>query len=107
MIRSFPARLFRAVTKANLPSRRRGKLDRYLNRCFGRPDFVTRVQVKSLFSGRLNEMDIPATLVQLETWQRGESLLVAMPDLKHEHIEFLTSGMTRGERCKRFGRLAL
>ena len=82
-------------------------MKRSLNRCLACSDVVTRVQVKSLFSGRLNDMDVPATLAQLEAWQGGESLLVAMPDLKHEYIEFLTSGITQSERCERFGRLAL
>ena len=64
---------------------------------------MTRVQIKSLFTGRLNQMDIPASREQLECWQGGESLLVAMPDLEHDHIEFLVSGMTRAERRERFG----
>ena len=68
---------------------------------------MTRVQIKSLFTGRLNEMDIPASREQLRRWQGGESLLVAMPDLAHDHIEFLVSGMTRAERRKRFGPLAV
>ena len=64
---------------------------------------MTRVQNQSLFTGRLNEMDIPASREQLERWQDGEPLLVAMPDLEHDHIEFLVSGMTRAERQERFG----
>lgn len=103
MKRSFPARLLQAATKGELPITREGKLKRHLER----PNVVTRVQVKSLFSGRLNEMDIPATPEQLGCWQGEESLLVAMPNLKVEHIEFLTSGMTQDEKYERFGRSAL
>lgn len=64
---------------------------------------MLRVQVKSLFTGKLNLMDIPATFEQLERWLMGESLGVAMPDLEPEHIRFLVSGMTPGERQARFG----
>lgn len=55
----------------------------------------------------LNEMETPANLEKHEHWQKRESLLVAMPDLQHEHIEFLTSEMTRCERRRRFGPKAL
>ena len=64
---------------------------------------MTRVQTQSLFTGRLNQMDIPASREQVERWQNGEPLLVAMPNLQHDHIEFLVSGMTRAERRERFG----
>jgi hypothetical protein len=70
------------------------------------PD-VLRVQTKSLFTGELNNMDIPVTYEQLERWLEGESMCVAMPDLTHDHIEFLVSGMTPDERRKRFGPLAV
>ena len=68
---------------------------------------VLRVQTKSLFTGELNNMDIPATYEQLERWLEGESMCVATPDLTHDHIEFLVSGMTPDERRKRFGPLAV
>ena len=68
---------------------------------------VLRVQTKSLFTGELNTMDIPATYEQLERWLEGESMCVAMPDLTHDHIEFPVSGMTPDERLKRFGPLAV
>jgi hypothetical protein len=55
---------------------------------------VLRVQTKTLFTGQLNTMDIPATYRQLECWLDGERLGVAMPDLEPEHIAFLVSGMT-------------
>jgi hypothetical protein len=68
---------------------------------------VLRVQTKSLFTGDLNNMVIPATYEQLERWLEGESMCIAMPDLTHDHIEFLVSGMTPEERRKRFGPLAV
>jgi hypothetical protein len=68
---------------------------------------VLCVQTKSLFTCQLNTMNIPATHEQLERWLEGENMCVAMPDLKHDHIEFLVSGMTPQERRKRFGPLAV
>ena len=68
---------------------------------------VLRVQTKSLFTGQLNHMDIPATYEQLERWLEGESMCVAMPDLSHDHMEFLVSGMTPDERRKRSEPLAV
>ena len=43
-------------------------------------------------------MDIPATCEQLERWLDGESVAVAMPGAKPEHVAFLASGMTTEER---------
>lgn len=68
---------------------------------------MTRVQNKSLFTGQLNEMDLPVTPDQLRRWQEGENVLVVMPNLTHDQREFLTSGMTRAERRQRFGPLAV
>ena len=62
---------------------------------------MLRIQTKSLYSGELNEMDIPATYEQLERWLNGESLCVAMPDLEAEHIVFLVSGMSPEEQQQR------
>lgn len=64
---------------------------------------MLRVQTKSLFTGQLNMIDIPATCGQLEHWLDGESVAVAMPDAKPEHVAFLASGMTPEERRTRFG----
>lgn len=59
---------------------------------------MTRVQNKSLFTGQLNEMDLPVTPEQLRRRQDGESALVVMPNLTHNQLEFLTSDMTHYER---------
>ncbi len=67
---------------------------------------MLRVQTKSLFTGELNNMDIPATGEQLERWLDGENMCVAMSDLTHDHTEFLVSIMTPEKRRKRFGPLA-
>lgn len=68
---------------------------------------MTRVQNKSLFTGQLNEMDLPVTREQLKRWQEEENALVVMPNLTHDQLVFLTSGMTRAERRQRFGPLAV
>lgn len=65
------------------------------------------MQNKSLFTGQLNEMDLPVTPEQLKRWQEGENTLVVMPNLTHDQLEFLTGGMTREERRQRFGPLAV
>ncbi len=68
---------------------------------------MTQVQIKSLFTGNLNTVDLPVTLDQLARWQQGEAPLVAMPGLNHDQLEFLSSGMTPTERRERFGPLAV
>ena len=68
---------------------------------------MLRVQTISLFTGELDNMDVPATYEQLERWLEGESMGVAMPDPPHDHIEFLVSGMTPDERLRRFEPLAV
>ena len=60
-----------------------------------------RIQTKSLYSGELNEIDIPAIYEQLECWLDGESLCVAMPNLKAEHSAFLVSEMSPEEQQRR------
>ena len=66
-----------------------------------------QVQIKSLFTGRLNTVDLPVTPGQLARWQEGEAPLVAMPGLNPDQLEFLVSGMTPAERLERFGPLAM
>ncbi len=65
------------------------------------------VQIKSLFTGRLNMVDLPVTPGQLARWQEGEAPFVAMPGLSHDQLEFLVSGMCPSERLERFGPLAM
>ncbi len=65
------------------------------------------VRIKSLFTGRLNTMDLPVTPGQLARWQQGEAPFVAMPGLSHDQLEFLVSGMAPTERLERFGPLAM
>lgn len=66
-----------------------------------------RVQVPSIYSGRLNEMDLPVTSEQLARWHKeGEAILVAMPNLTADEVQFLITGTTPQERIARFGPLA-
>ena len=65
------------------------------------------VSIPSIYSGRLNSMDLPVTIEQLERWHlHGEAILVAMPNLTADEVQFLVSGMTPEERVARFGPLA-
>lgn len=65
------------------------------------------VSIPSIYSGNLNSMDLPVTIEQLERWHKeGEPLLVAMPNLTADEVQFLVSGMTPRERVARFGPLA-
>ena len=65
------------------------------------------VQIKSLFTGQLNTVDLPVTPEQLARWGEGEAPLVAMPGLNPDQLEFLVSGMTPAERLERFGPLTM
>ena len=55
------------------------------------------IQRVSLWSGRLQAMDLPITPAQLQAWIDGEVIQSAMPDLTPEQREFLISGMTAEE----------
>lgn len=62
------------------------------------------MMLKSLYSGNLNELDVPVAAEQLERWHKqGEPLFVAIPGLNANQVQFLVSGMTPGERVARFG----
>lgn len=65
------------------------------------------VSIPSLYSGKLNSMDLPITRAQLERWYiGGEAISVAMPGLSADQVQFLVSGMTPEERIAHFGPLA-
>lgn len=61
---------------------------------------VTR---KSPFTGKEHTLDIPVTQEQLDVWQSGELIQVAMPDVSAEHREFLMTGITPTEWNETFG----
>lgn len=55
------------------------------------------IERKSPFSGRVNVMDIPVTMAQIEAWQRGMLIQRAMPNLTDGQREFLMTGITDSE----------
>ena len=55
------------------------------------------IERKSPFSGRVNVMDIPVTMAQIEAWQRGMLIQRAMPNLTDGQREFLMTGITESE----------
>lgn len=55
------------------------------------------IERKSPFSGRVNVMDIPVTMAQIEAWQRGMLIQRAMPHLTDGQREFMMTGITESE----------
>jgi hypothetical protein len=43
---------------------------------------------------KVNTLDIPVTLEQIEAWQSGVLIQQAMPNVSKEHREFLKTGVT-------------
>lgn len=61
------------------------------------------IRRKSQLSGKTNEMDLPVTQEQLDTWQRsGELIQRAFPNLSPDQREFLLTGATQAEWDKTF-----
>ena len=52
------------------------------------------VTVQNMFNGELNQMDLPVTVEQLETHQRGGLVQNIFPNLTTEQREFLITGLT-------------
>lgn len=61
---------------------------------------VTR---KSPFTGKEHTLEIPVTQSQLDKWQSGELIQVAMPDLTPSQREFVKTGITEDEWNDTFG----
>ena len=55
------------------------------------------------FTGKTNEMDIPITLDQLERWQNGTLIQIAMPDISADQREFIKTGITQSSWDSMFG----
>ena len=55
------------------------------------------IERKSRYSGNVNTRDIDVTVEQLEEWQGGVLIQIAMPHLSPNDREFLMSGMTPEE----------
>ena len=56
-----------------------------------------KVTMTSLLSGKTRTRDIPITQDQLASWEAGETIQDAMPNLKSTDREFLMTGITADE----------
>lgn len=61
------------------------------------------VTKKSMFSGKLNVMDLPITIEDLVRWESGELIQNVMPHLTADEREFLMTGATVEEWEAVFG----
>lgn len=62
---------------------------------------ITRI---SPFTGQSNTLEIPVTSEQIQKWQRGTLIQVAMPNISAEHREFIKTGITPREWDELFGK---
>lgn len=58
---------------------------------------------KSQVSGKENTMDINVTKEQIDNWQNGMLIQLAMPNISADEREFLITGITPQEWEKLFG----
>lgn len=58
---------------------------------------------KSQVSGKDNTMDINVTKEQIDNWQNGMLIQLAMPNISADEREFLIIGITPQEWEKLFG----
>ena len=52
---------------------------------------------KSLFTGRVNSLEIDVTQADLDAWEDGMLIQDAMPDLTADEREFIMTGSNGGE----------
>lgn len=55
------------------------------------------IERKSIFSGNVNVMDIDVTPMQVASWEQGELVQNAMPNLSADEREFIMTGITPAE----------
>ena len=55
------------------------------------------IERKSTLSGNVNVMDIDVTPMQVASWEQGELVQNAMPNLSAGEREFIMSGITPTE----------
>jgi len=55
------------------------------------------IERKSTLSGNVNIMDIDVTPMQVASWEQGELVQNAMPNLSADEREFIMSGITPTE----------
>lgn len=63
-----------------------------------------KITKTSTLTGRVHTMDLPITQEQIDRWERGTLIQVAMPRLNPDEREFLISGITPEEWEETFGR---
>ena len=63
----------------------------------------TAIIIKSLFSGKMNTMDLDITAEQKLKWEGGALIQDVMPQLNAVEREFLISGMTDEEWTECWG----
>ena len=61
------------------------------------------IEKESPFSGNKNVMDIAVTEEQIASWQGGELIQNAMPNLSADEREFIKTGITPEEWENVFG----
>jgi hypothetical protein len=61
------------------------------------------IQKKSGLTGNTSTMDIAVTAVQIASWQEGELIQNAMPNLSADEREFIMTGITPDEWASVFG----
>lgn len=57
----------------------------------------------SPFSGKTNELEVPVTQEQLNSWENGTLIQVAMPNVPPAMREFIMTGITPEEWDETFG----
>tara|TARA_R100001198_G_C5134257_1_gene151045 strand:+ start:484 stop:675 length:192 start_codon:yes stop_codon:yes gene_type:complete len=55
------------------------------------------IERKSTLSGNVNVMDIDVTPMQVASWEQGELVQNAMPNLSADEREFIMTGITPTE----------
>ena len=58
---------------------------------------------KSQLTGKVHTMDLDITQEQIDRWERGTLIQLAMPRLRPDQREFLISGITPEEWEETFG----
>ncbi len=65
--------------------------------------YIMLIEKESPFSGNKNVMDIDVTEEQIASWQGGELIQNAMPNLSADEREFVKTGITPEEWENVFG----
>jgi hypothetical protein len=58
---------------------------------------------KSMFTGKINTMEIEVSEAQIARWERGELIQNATPNLTPDEREFIKTGVTPEEWDAQFG----